>query len=131
MGSQLSNAYAVWRNLAGSLAGVLLLRGVVPYLGVAYYFFLFTQFYASHVEEEIGAGQKPRMRVEFQHDVAKPGIAVKGHVVATTGRYIFLWQPDRQQMQVTPVTALRRLVKAGALGATRRQSENPPDATSK
>lgn len=114
VGSRLSKAYAAWRDRTGSFAVVQFLRRVAPYLLVGYYFFHFTQFYASHVAAAIRAGEEPRVRVEFPGDGANGGAQVEGYVVATTGRYVFLWQPDGRQMHVIPVTSLRRLVQSAA-----------------
>lgn len=130
VGSRLSNVYAAWRDRTGSFSGVQLLRRVIPYFGVAYYFFVFTQFYAAHVAEEIRRGEEPGVRIEFQFDGANSTTPSEGYLVATTGRYIFLWEQGVRRMQVIPVTAVRRLVSAG-WNASRRDEAPAGGAASK
>jgi len=124
LGTRLSARLAAWRERAGAFRR--LLRRVAPFAGGAYYFFLFTMIYANYHAKAIRAGEEPRMRLEFQQYGANPGpLSTEGYVVATTGRYLFFWEPNAQQMQVVPISAVQQLRTTGR----QSKAEAPKEAS--
>lgn len=131
-GTRIWNAYAAWRDRTGSFTVIKLARRVVPYLAVAYYFFIFTSVYASHVADEIRSGEEGSVRVEFQHEAGDSGLQpVQGSLIATTGRYVFLWEPAARQVQVIPTSAVRRMVNTQSLKGTQESRQEMPKSAAK
>jgi hypothetical protein len=127
-GSSVSKRYAAWRDRAGSFVAIRFARQVAPFAAVAYYFFAFTQFYAGHHAKAIRSGEEPLVRLQFLQfgtDSSSPP-QTEGYVVATTGRYVFLWAPDTHQMQVIPTSAVRRLLMSASASKAEEAKEASP-----
>lgn len=110
-GTSVSRRYAAWRDRAGSFEAIRFVRHVAPLAAVVYYFFAFTQIYAGHHAKAIRSGEEPRVRIQFlQSGTDLSSEPTEGYLVATTGRYVFLWVPNTQQMQVIPISAVRQVL---------------------
>lgn len=128
-GTAVSERYAAWRDRSGSLPLVNLVRRAAPFAAVIYYFFTFTRIYAGYHADAIRSGEEATMRLEFQHYSATPDSpSTEGVIVATTGRYVFLWDSKAQRMQVIPVSAVRQLLSGAELAKTPESKVDAPNA---
>ena len=80
-------------------------------LGVCYYFFVFTHFYAKHEAAGIRSGHEPTLKLEFVHYGSTSELpAIEGYLVAITGRHMFFFEKSSQQLRVIPVNSVGQII---------------------
>ena len=82
---------------------------------VIVYFYIFTISYARVETRTILAGEKPVVRVEFVYPNALTPASVTtmdGTIVATTVRYMFLFEGPRRAIHVVQTGAVRQITAA-------------------